>query len=291
MRKGLKMDSIKYKGSECAKFTNGTIELYVPKHFGPRVIFAGFKNSKNVFGVLDVKKKTPFGMWNIHGGHRLWLAPEIWPDTYYPDDEDVSITETNGALAVSQNISLLNLKKEMVLSFLDKNKVKVVHNVYNTGSKPKEFAVWALSLMRTGGFAVVPQNVKKEDEYGFLPNRNVVLWTYTNAQDERFRSTPRYFYIKQGGEKPFKIGQRVTLGWSAYFNGGSLFVKRFQFEAGKTYPDFNSNVEIYSCAKFLEVETLSPTVTLEAGRVYSYTETWEFYKGRKISFGATDIRI
>jgi hypothetical protein len=285
------LENASYKGSDCVNFTNGTLDLLIPKHFGPRVLFAGFSHGENMFGVLDVKMMTPYGEWNIHGGHRFWLAPETWPDTYYPDDADVSIVECGGGVAVSQDIPALNLKKELVLSFLGKNKVRALHNVHNTGGAPKEFAAWALSLMRTGGFAIVPQSTKKEDERAFLPNRNLVLWTYTNAQDKRFKTTPKFYYVKQGGPKPFKIGQRITLGWAAYFNRGDLFVKRFAFEPGKTYPDFQCNVEIYSCAKFLEVESISPMVTLGPGAVYSYVEEWEFYKKKKIAFGAKTLRI
>jgi hypothetical protein len=286
------MENVNYKGNECVNFTNGTLDLLIPKHFGPRVLFAGFKGGENNFGVVDdVGMDTPNGKWNIHGGHRFWLAPETWPDTYYPDDEDVSIVESGGGVAVSQNIPAFCIKKELVLSFLGKNRVKAVHNVHNNGGQTNEFAAWALSLMRTGGFAIVPQNIKKEDEHAFLPNRNLVLWTYTNVLDKRFKMTPKFFYVKQGGPKPFKIGQRVTLGWAAYFNKGNLFVKRFPFETGKTYPDFQCNVEIYSCPKFLEVESISPMVKLEAGGVYTYVEEWEFYRGRKIAFGAKNVKI
>jgi hypothetical protein len=155
---------------------------------------------------------TPYGQWNIHGGHRFWLAPETLPETYYPGDEDVSIVENGGGVSVSQDIPVMGIRKELVLSYLGKNKVQAVHNVHNTGAQTKELAAWALSLMRTGGFAIVPQNLRKEDEHGFLPNRNLVLWIYTNVLDKRLKTTPKLFYIKQGGPKPFKIGQRVTLG-------------------------------------------------------------------------------
>jgi hypothetical protein len=287
------MENISYEGHECAQYSNGTIDLLVPKHFGPRVLFAGFKGGKNMFGVVpDVSLKTPFGLWKIHGGHRLWTAPEIMPDTYYPDNDDVLIEERGRDLVVSQSQRKINIRKEIVLSFQGKNKVKVTHNVYNTGSQPKEFAVWALSLMRTGGFAIVPQSTEKEDKGGFLPNRNIVLWTYTDVADKRFKPTPKFYFVKQGdAPKPFKVGQRIPLGWAAYCNGGDLFVKRFKFEPGQTYPDFQSNVEIYSCGKFLEVETISPLATIDGGNVHTYVETWEFYKNKKIAFGDERIKI
>jgi hypothetical protein len=145
--------------------------------------------------------------------------------------------------------------------------------------------------MRTGGFAIIPQSTTKEDKGGFLPNRNLVLWTYTDITDKRFKQTPKHNFVKQGGPKPFKIGQRIPLGWSAYFSGGDLFVKRFKFEKGETYPDFESNVEIYSCDKFLEVETIAPLRKMDGGSCYTYTETWEFYKNKKLTFGDPKLKI
>ncbi len=286
------MENITYEGHECVNFSNGTIDLYIPKHFGPRIFFAGFKGGKNMFGVVpDVGLKTSLGKWNIYGGHRLWIAPEITPDTYYPDNDDVVIEERGREIAVSQSQRKINIKKEMVLSFQGKNKVKVVHNVYNTGIRPREFAVWALSLMRTGGFAIVPQSTEKEDKGGFLPNKNLVTWAYTDVTDKRFKQTPKFNFVKQGGPKPFKIGQRIPLGWSAYCNGGDLFVTRFKFERGETYPDFLSNVEIYSCDKFLEVETIAPLRKMDGGTCATYVETWEFYQKKKIAFGDQKIKI
>jgi hypothetical protein len=286
------MENITYEGHECALLSNGTIDLMIPKHFGPRILFAGFKGGKNMFGVVpDVGLKTALGKWNIYGGHRLWVAPEVAPDTYYPDNDDVTIDERGRDICVTQSQRKINIKKEMIISLTGKNKVKVTHNIYNTGSQPKEFAVWALSLMRTGGFAIIPQTVEKEDKGGFLPNRNIVLWTYTDITDKRFKQTPGFYYVKQGGPKPFKIGQRITLGWSAYANGDDLFVKRFKFEAGKTYPDLQTNVQVYSCDKFLEVETLAPLVKIDGGNVHTYVENWEFYKGKKIAFGAEKLKI
>ena len=286
------MENTTYNGHECVLMSNGTIDLMIPKHFGPRVFFAGFKGGKNMFGeVPDVGLKTKLGKWNIYGGHRLWIAPEIAPDTYYPDNDDVEIEERGKDLTVSQSQKKINIKKEMVISITGKNKVKVVHNVYNTGLAPRTFAVWALSLMRTGGFAIIPQSTEKEDKGGFLPNRNLVMWAYTDLADKRFKQTPKYNFIKQGGPKPFKIGQRIPLGWSAYCNGGDLFVKHFNFEKGETYPDFQSNVEIYSCDKFLEVETIAPLRTMDGGSCYTYTETWEFYQKKKIAFGDPKVKI
>lgn len=280
-----------YRDHACIDFSNGTIGLHIAKDCGPRVLFAGFKGETNLFASAPNEMKTPNGPWKIYGGHRLWLAPEVFPDTYYPDNDEVDITRKGKALVFGQELIKPGIRKEMEFEFTAENKLKATHTVYNRGKKNLKFAAWALSVMEKGGFAIIPQNLGKEDEGGFLPTKNVVLWRYANYKDERWGITEKYFYVRQGGEKPFKIGQRVPAGWAGYFLEGYLFIKRFKFEREKEYIDFDSNVEVYSCKNFLELETLSPLTELKPGESYSYGEDWEFYKGRQIAFGSAEIEL
>jgi hypothetical protein len=273
------------RGYDCVEFTNGTIQLMIPKGFGPRIISAGFKNETNLFGSAGVSAKTRKGTWKIYGGHRLWTSPEIGPVTYFPDNDAIGIKYSGGTLKLTQDIPKLGINKQLELKFIDRNKVRVVHSIRNTGRKELNIAVWAISVMGRGGFAIIPQNVIKQDAHGYLPTRNIVAWRYTDLKDKRFKLTDRYCYVKQGGEKAFKIGQLINSGWTAYFNKGYLFVKKIKCEQGKLYADFYSNVEIYSCGEFLELETLGPMVALKKGATACHTEVWEFYKNRKMKFG------
>jgi hypothetical protein len=157
----------------------------------------------------------------------------------------VAIDEPADGFSVSQVQSAICIKK-IVLSFRDKNRIKAVHRFANAGAQPREFAVQALSLMNTGGFAILPQDRKKEDEHAFLPSRNLVLWTGTGARDKGFTITPGNYIIRHGGLKPFKIGRRVTLGSAVNIHRGNLFVKRSAFDPAPACPDFQANGEIYN---------------------------------------------
>jgi hypothetical protein len=41
----------------------------------------------------DISWKTPYGIYHLVGGHRLWIAPESFDHTAVPDDHGLGITE------------------------------------------------------------------------------------------------------------------------------------------------------------------------------------------------------
>ena len=82
-----------------------------------------------------------------------------------------------------------------------------------------------------------------------------------------------------GAGTPQKLGLRIAQGWCAYALDEVLFVKTFADQAGAEYPDLNSNAEIYTDARFLEVETLGPLASLASGEAATQTETWYLIPG------------
>jgi hypothetical protein len=75
-------------------------------------------------------------------------------------------------------------------------------------------------------------------------------------------------------------------GWAAYANGDHLFIKRFYSNPDAMFPDFGCNLEMFTNAKMLEVESLSPLTTLDPGGTLTHEEEWSLHKG--ISFGNSD---
>lgn len=277
----IKKEDYMYKNYDCIKFSNETIDLIIPKNFGPRIIYAGFKESKNFFAEIeDVEFKTKYGTWKLYGGHRLWIAPESI-DTYYPDNEPVDIEYKNKILIVAKTFSEIGLKKEISLKFISKNKVELTHKIQNISSKNKILSLWTLSVMTKNGTAILPQNVKTLDSSKFLPNRNLVLWQYTDINDKRLKINNDFIYVKQDTKvkTALKIGQYLTSGWIAYKFDNYFFVKKFKIDSCYSeYPDYSSNVEVYSCEKFLELELLTPLINLHSKQFIVQKEIWEFHK-------------
>ena len=58
-----------------------------------------------------------------------------------------------------------------------------------------------------------------------------------------------------------------------------MFVKRFAYQEGKTYPDFGVNFETFTNQDMLEIETLGPLIELGPGKLVEHVEHWELFSG------------
>ena len=86
-----------------------------------------------------------------------------------------------------------------------------------------------------------------------------------------------------------KIGLAHRMGWVGYLNSGMLFVKRFDYREGATYPDRGTRYQTFSNEDMLEMETCGELVTLagtswltfsDDGRVVEQHDYWTITPGR-----------
>lgn len=253
---------------------------------GPRILYlASAKKPKfNFFGELpEVGDETPNGFWHIYGGHRLWVAPEEMPRTYSMDDSPIKIEKTKkGDILLHGNPEKKNsVQKEMKIKPHSKGGIEVIHRIKNIGKTPMTLACWGLSVMRQEGFAIIPFNAGQR---GLLPDRKLIVWPYTKFSDGRLSLQDEYIFLKQdpSAKAPIKIGTITHPSWLAYYIDGSVFVKTFSREEGE-YPDFGCNVEVYTNADFLELETLSTLKTIKPAEYVEHTEVWNILDVGKLT--------
>jgi hypothetical protein len=153
--------------------------------------------------------------------------------------------------------------------------VYVEHVLKNCGNEVRECAPWAITQFRSGGVAIMPQN---NTETGFLPNRSLAIWPYTDVNDPNVKWGNEFIIFNAKVTSPFKIGFPNPRGWLAYWLDDCLFVKRAPFEAQATYYDLGSSSECYCNDQFLELETLGPKTILQPGELVKHLETWEFFE-------------
>jgi len=243
---------------------------------GPRILYAADEKKPdfNFFGYLpDAGEETPNGYWRMYGGHRLWVSPEEMPRTYSMDDKPVKVEKTKDGVVVIGNPEKENsVQKEIKIRPRGKKGVEVIHKIKNIGKSPITFAAWALSVMRREGFAIIPFNAGQR---GFLPDRRIVVWPYTNLTDKRLIMQDEYIFLQQSpaAKQPIKIGTIAHPSWLAYHINDYVLLKTFSREEGE-YPDFGCNVEIYTNADFLELETLSTLSTIKPSEFIQHTEIW-----------------
>ncbi|MFB3895319.1 MAG: hypothetical protein ACE14V_03350 [bacterium] len=259
---------------------------------GPRILYLAHhtKPALNVFNIMpEAGSQTADGFWHIYGGHRLWSSPEATPRSYSLDNQSVKLEFSKDKITIIGNPEPSNAiqKKIYIQPAKGKLGIEVVHTITNIGRWPVQLACWALSVMRQNGTAIIPIIPHRVDEAGLLPDRHLSLWPYTSLADKRLTFLDKYILVQQNPKitNPIKLSTKSHPDWVAYWVQGLLFVKRFKPEPG-AYPDFGSNVEVYTNDAMLEVETLGPLKTIRPGESIQHIEWWNI-----IPFGNTKLDI
>ena len=277
------MKKVDFLGIECIQIANDHISILATISVGPRILSLQTHAGENIFAELpDATLECPgAGLFHFYGGHRLWHAPEDPQVTYLPDDTAVRATAIgNGIRLTQEKESKTSLQKELEIRLLDDlPAVEVRHILTNRGDRECTLAPWAITQLKPGGVAILPQFTDFIDNNPTLPNRSVVLWPYTDINGEDItwgnETILVHAHMKDGR---LKIGFPNPVGWMAYWNKGSLFVKRTAFIQGGEYFDRGSSSECYCDPRFLELETLAPVSKLQPGGCIEHIEGWELYE-------------
>ncbi len=286
------VETVDYHGwKNTYRLSNGLVQLYAVADIGPRI--ADFRTSEgdNAF-YLRPNELGRAGEkdWVFRGGWRLWVSPEVRDITYVPDNQPCTAEVDGDTLrltGVPEKAS--GVRKSVEIRLVPgEPRARIVSRLRNVGSKPVRYAAWSLSVMQPGGRALLP--IDPGDRSAFADIRTLVLWSYARWSDPRYAFGDRLLQVDQSrvpptaqspaaGRRPdeSKIGSDSSLGWSAYLNGGTLYVKRFPIRKGADYPDGGSTVEVYSSGEFLELENLSPLITLQPGEELVYPEEWALF--------------
>ncbi|MBA4182746.1 MAG: hypothetical protein H0X49_01860 [Acidobacteria bacterium] len=282
------MEKIRYLDlPNCIRLSNGEVEVIVSTDVGPRILHYSLVGGENIFGLhADAKVETALGEFRPYGGHRLWIAPENMPNSYAPDNSPIEyeFNEAKNSIRLMQAVENVTKTQKEIIVTLDEtgSGVSINHKISNCGADMIEIAAWALTIMRGGGEALIPN--EPFAAYGaetLLPVRNLTLWSYTDLSDSRWQFDKDFIRLRTGGEKsePQKIGVLNKQGWAAYQFKDLQFIKQFDFIKNAVYPDMNSNTELYTAGDFIEIESLAPLHKVEPNESTEHVERWKLSKG------------
>lgn len=281
----VRIEKIAYHGwTNCYRLTNGEVDVVVTADVGPRVMRYGFIEGQNLFYECTPQLgNTGEPWWMIRGGHRFWIAPETVPETYALDNAPVEVSIVSDA-SVSLRAAVeaeTNLQKEMVVTLAADGGVQVIHRLTNRGSHTVEWAPWPATLLAPGGMAFAAFPERPVNGKALLPTHPLVMWTYTDLSDPRWKFTKRYLILQQdpGADAQQKAGLFNEETFAAYLLNGELFVKRASAQRGLPYTDFHSSFQIFTNRDFMELETLGPLTKLGPEESVSHTEHWSLRRG------------
>ena len=71
------------------------------------------------------------------------------------------------------------------------------------------------------------------------------MWAYTDLSDPRWTLGAKHIRLRTDAARAgsAEIGAANKRGWAAYARNGDLFVKRYEWHEGATYPDHGVNTE------------------------------------------------
>ena len=207
------------------------------------------------------------------------MLTKVHGNVFVVGDEDQCIYSWRGANFQNifdfkkdfQNVKVFKLERNYrsTASILN-----IANNVIkNNGMFDVELSIWALSQFAQGGLLAVPNSSLNT---GLIANRAISLWPYSKLNDRRVYFGDKFITVVPDEQKTpaFKFGSTVDDGYACYFNHGQLVAKKFEYFYDVEYPNFGCNFESYTNEDFIEIESLTPLFTLEAGEVAVHTETW-----------------
>jgi len=281
------MKSGDFHGHETVILENEHFQLECLTSAGPRIVrLIPAWLGENIFAeVPDASIRTELGNYHYFGGHRLWFAPKIQSRVYFPDNHGVTVTEIKHGLKLIGGIEpdTHTRKSISIRTSPSRPFLMIKHMIRNHGTEGIRLAPCAITMLRPNSIALLPQQVGLVDKDGFLPNRNLALWSYSRWDDPRLELGQDLIQVKSDHSKrALKLGYFNVLGWLGYVFEDVFFLKRFGVRRDEEYPDNGCNAEVSSTDRMIELESLGALVDLKPQEELVHTETWEIYETKNI---------
>jgi hypothetical protein len=288
------IEKLSYGGwPNCLRLADENVELIMTTDVGPRVIRYGFIGGQNLFKEFaEQMGRAGEATWQPRGGHRIWVAPEVVPDTYAPDNLPVRASVSNNRIELTQAVEPETGLEKSIAVELSPRTVTVTHRIKNVASQPRTLAPWALSMMAPGGVGITkfpPRGTHPEE---LPPTNPLIMWAFTDLSDPRWTFTRKYLILRQDANNASaqKLGHFNAKTMGAYLLGSDLFVKTYAADPSKTYPDFGASYETFTNGDFLELETLGPLEEVRPGATVEHVERWSLHRNIEIR-GWTDAEL
>jgi len=188
----------------------------------------------------------------VLGGVRVWVAPEQ-ECCYFPEQAGEFFSD--GDWIGVRDESWVGMTR-WVMACAEGDSLRIrgaVDGVTGLGA-------WLLAVFQGPGVAHfdLPEKVPFAMDYrAAVP---LTLWRYTDFMDPRLALSSGRVSLRQGGPGRQKIGGFSEKGEAVYETTEWRVRTRFGAEKCVPYPDFGTNVQLYTDERFLEVEALGPMV-------------------------------
>ncbi len=249
----------RWKHWDAIKCTAGRNTLVIGISAGPRILSFSCDGGENML----YEDHTDFGIgtWRMHGGHRFTIAPER-DESYEPDNESCEVTIEDKAIHVTAGQRSNGLILSLAICESLQGGFYIDHVLLNNGSMDWEGALWAISCVPRASSLFASCNT---GNINFWPGTDISKWKRSDGQ-----------LTVAGGDFKGKAGwYSAAPELTAIGRAGKFTVT----SPDKTIPglcvDNGSNVEVFVCAGWAELETLSEKYILAPGDSATHRQHWQ----------------
>lgn len=279
----VKISAVEHSGLAAIEIVERRTRVVIVHAIGPRIAWFGFVDRDNLLFWDEAGQHTR-GDWRLYGGHRLWTTrpgADESEEAYSPDNRPCRVRELGGGIAVVAPPDRSQLEKTLVVR-ADGPDWIVEHRIRNTGDMLWSGGAWALTCTapRTGTRGTryhIPLDGgdPRWDLFTMVVPRRWGGTHRSRLADPQFQILEDEIVIRARGAeaKRMVFAPRGTLRMSDPLRGE--LTKRAAPVRGGAYP-LGTNLAVYLAPQsfMVELETMSPIVTLSPGASLSHVERW-----------------
>ena len=255
----MKTERVRWKNWDAVRCIARECDMVVGVSAGPRILSL----RRGASGNLLYHDTTDFrvGEWRLHGGHRFTVAPE-GEGTYAPDNAPCAVETREQELRVAASPGKDGTQRVLIISAAtDGAGFDVRHVLENHGERPWRGALWGITCVPHAGTVVAPRTHPR-------------LRFWPGAESAHWQLAPGHIAVTPNGERG-KAGWHSDAGWLASLQREATFV----IHCPDTPPahecvDDGCNLEVFTCADYVELETLSGEVTIAPGGHATHLQRW-----------------
>lgn len=276
---------------KCVSIDNGTVKLIISIDVGPKIIFWGYSNGKNILHVpyeidedaKNLNSQISTGISLKRYGHNLMLEYENGTSEFLSSGsavysllpEGVRFSYTIPELGINVNLEIITQNST--------DSIMIIHSIENTNIEAQNFSICSSTCVAPSGTLLVPQNTENTHN---SPNRVLSLWKKSSIKDPRLSIFNKFICfnnMKNADAPPLKLGLNNTNAWATYTKEGNTFLKHYLHNKDAKYLNFGSSFIIDSKKDTLTLKVLSPIYNVQQNEIAKMVEYWSLFS-TKINF-------
>lgn len=253
----MNISAVRWNGWDAVRCSTDTCELIAGISAGPRILSLRYRGGDNLLYVDD--KDFRVGDWRIYGGHRFTTAPEN-ESSYFPDNAPCKVTISDAALKITAPQRPDSIRLSFIITANEEG-FDIEHVLEYHGAEAWEGALWAITCVPRASFM---QAACATGAVHFWPDTDPANWEVANG---RVSVSAGDFRAKAGW---YMEHPELT----AIQPAGALSIKSPAAPPADVYVDNGCNVEVFVCANFTELETLSGKLSVQPGASARHHQQW-----------------